>query len=130
MAITLYRPGLEIRVGQFVNMATILRIGFASRPARVAEVKRASVVVEDARRSRDGDGAIEFDAPRTKRMTSVTFVCDTFDEAESVSLASARFSHEMFEREREYTTETARLKAEALRAVLSANADVSPTDSG
>jgi uncharacterized protein YlxP (DUF503 family) len=91
--------GQPLAVGQWVNLDTMLRIGFAGRPARVLEVKPKSVIVEEAHRIKR-TGEVDAAPLSSRRLTSITFVSDTMEEAEAVLDASWAFTDAELEIER------------------------------
>lgn len=108
--------GQDLHVGQWVNLESITRIGFAGTPAKVIDLKPKSILVEAARRLRTGD--IDVEQQKTCRLTSVLFVSDTFEEAELMLHASRGFIDSELKIERE-AREMAKIRmAEAIATAL------------
>lgn len=89
MAIRVHERGMDLREGQWANLETMMRLGFASAPHKILALKPQSVVVQHHRRRRDG--VIEVEGESQRRRTSITFVSDSFEEAEFVCKASGVF---------------------------------------
>lgn len=115
--------GQALAVGQWVNLDTMLLVGFAGRPARVVEVKPKSVVVEEAHRSRR-TGDVEIDPPKIRRLTNITFVSDTMEEAEAMLAASWAFIEAEIAIERDQKKAADARRAAAIGAALTQNTKV------
>lgn len=110
--------GQEIKPGQFVNLQTMMRIGFASHPAKVVSVKKVSIVVQEASTYK---GFVEFSSERIRRTKNVEFVCDTYEEAEAARKASWEFTDAEFAIEREQKKAMNMRKDAAINALLAAH---------
>lgn len=108
--------GQPIAIGQWVNLDTLLVVGFAGNPAQVVEVKAKSVVVQEAHRLKFG--VVEMDNPRVRRLNSVRFVCDTLAQAEAIRAASWSFIERELEIERELKAKAQQRRKQAVAQVL------------
>jgi hypothetical protein len=97
--ITQYNPSIELKPGMFVTLDSHLRESFAGSPARITKVTSASVVVDIYKTTTNHKTkAVELDLPDidhevTRRKTSITWVCDTLEEA--IHMYRASLDHVM-----------------------------------
>lgn len=108
--------GQEIAIGQWVNLDTLMKVGFAGKPARVVEVRPKSIVAEASHKLKDG--TVEHDKPRLARKSNITFVSDSFDDADAIREAGRKFSDGEFEIERANKRATEQRKKDAIEKVL------------
>lgn len=108
--------GQDLHVGQWVNLETAVRVGFAGNPAKILELKPQSIVVEPVRRTLSG--GVDVEQKRIYRLKSISFVCDTFDEAEAVRNASREFVDREMKAERAAQEQANIRRLEAIAAAL------------
>lgn len=85
-----YHAGIQLKVGDWVNCASMMMFGIAGRPSRIVSVRPRSVEIETATTGLE-PGEVEFEKPRTKLKTSIEFVSDTYEEALAVDAACRDF---------------------------------------
>lgn len=92
MAITKYTSDIELKPGMYVNLDSLYREGFAGQPALIKKVTAASIVVTEMRTQRHfktGEITTEDGVDSTRRKSSISWVCDTLEEAQLMLLASS-----------------------------------------
>lgn len=115
MSIKKYTPGMAIQVGQWVTLDSYLRGGIAGRPAQVLAKTEKTVRVSELEPRFCVD---EMGHPRSRRLTSVTFVCDTKDEAIRVRAAAMDDMDLQWKIERERNKEDAARRAAVVAKLL------------
>ena len=103
--------GQPLCVGDWVNPASMMLIGFAGRPAQVTEVRGKSVLI--ARAVMRG-GVIALDQPTSKLIRLIAFVSSSFEDAQAVTNANNAFMDAEYEHERQYKAERAARQAAAI----------------
>ena len=90
--ITKYNSSIELKPGMFVTLDSIMREAFAGNPARLTKVTGASVVASTYRTAKNETTGVreQIDTENnvTRRKSSITWVCDTLEEAAHMSRAS------------------------------------------
>ena len=114
--ITKYNSSVELKPGMFVTLDTTMREGFAGNPARITKVTNASVAVDVYQAMKNQETqTIEYtsnDQDVTRRKASITWVCDTLEEAAHMHRASHDHVMATFEALKE-------MREKAIKAALS-----------
>lgn len=118
MSIVEYK-GQTLTVGQWITGDSYLRSGFASGVALIAKVTAKSIVAAEHRSYR---GGIDVGPPRMMCNTSVTFVCDTMEEAQAVIDAHRKHVESEMRIERRLSEEASERRRAAIAALVSGGA--------
>lgn len=105
MSIQKYKPGMALAVGQWVCFEGLLTGSFANRPGIIRKLTKGMVACEVPYRSRHSD-EIDWE-PKSKRLSSITFVADTEEEANVMMKASSAFIELAMRRENDLKKELA-----------------------
>ncbi len=100
MAIIKYTRDMSLTEGMYVNLDSIMREGFAGRPVLIKKVTAASIVCNPVRidkHFKTGAVTTEVESDTTRRKNSITWVCDTLEEAQHMFEASQKHVQETFD---------------------------------